>query len=195
MNNNIKHGNCMEFTPPKCRLLLTDIPYGEVNRSDSGLRKLDKDNADIVTFDTIDFMNHIYDCADIFIIFCGYQQFAEILEYFKTKPGTVRPLMWCKSNPSPMNGEYVLLNAVETAVWFKKRGTGKLPVKCKKNWYVHPTGSSKIHPTEKNHKLLEELITDNTVLGDVIYDPCMGSGSTGLVANKLENTILSRKRG
>lgn len=66
-----------------------------------------------------------------------------------------------------------------------RMGTGKLPVKCKKNWYVHPTGSSKIHPTEKNHKLLEELITDNTVLGDVIYDPCMGSGSTGLVANKL----------
>ena len=34
---------------------LTDIPYGEVNRKDSGLRKLDKGNADILSFDIEEF--------------------------------------------------------------------------------------------------------------------------------------------
>ena len=32
-------------------LTLTDIPYDMVNRSDNGLRNLDKGNADILTFD------------------------------------------------------------------------------------------------------------------------------------------------
>lgn len=31
-------------------LTITDIPYGEVNRSDNGLRNLNKENADILTF-------------------------------------------------------------------------------------------------------------------------------------------------
>ena len=31
-------------------LVLTDIPYGEVNRQSNGLRLLDKGNADIVGF-------------------------------------------------------------------------------------------------------------------------------------------------
>ena len=35
---------------------------------------------------------------------------------------------------------------------------------------------------KKNHKLLEELILDNTNENDTIIDCCMGSGSTGIVA-------------
>ena len=102
----------------------------------------------------------------------------------KAGKGTVRQIVWCKSNPSPMNGEYIYLSGVENAVWFKKRGTGKLNSRCKKNWFVHPTGSSKYHPTEKNHALLSELILDNTDGGDLVVDTCMGSGSTGIVAVK-----------
>lgn len=89
-----------------------------------------------------------------------------------------------KSNPSPMNGEYIYLSGTENAVWFKKSRTGKLNSKCKKNFFIHSTGSSKFHPTEKNHKLLEELILDNTNPDDLIVDTCMGSGSTGIVAIK-----------
>lgn len=178
------NGDCLNIDIPKCRLLLTDIPYGEVNRQSNGLRNLDKEKADIETFDLQTWLEHIYNSGDIFIIFCGYQQFAYILDYFKNKPGTARPITWCKSNPSPMNGEYIYLNATENAVWFKKRNTGKMNTKCKKNWFIHPTGSSKFHPTEKNHKLLEELILDNTNENDLVVDTCMGSGSTGIVALK-----------
>lgn len=169
----------------KAKLLLTDIPYEEVNRKDNGLRNLNKDKADIKTFEIKNFLNVIYEKADIFIIFCGQNQMSEIFCYFNDKQkqgkGTVRQLVWCKSNPSPMNGEYVYLSGTENAIWFKKKGTGKMNCKCKKNYFVHSTGSSKYHPTEKNHKLLEELILDNTNENDLIIDCCMGSGSTGIV--------------
>lgn len=39
-------------------------------------------------------------------------------------------------------------------------------------------------PTEKNHDLLKELILDNSVEGDVMFDPCSGSGSHLLVASE-----------
>ena len=48
--------------------------------------------------------------------------------------------------------------------------------------FEYPCGRSKIHPTEKNHKLLEELILDNSNPGDLVFDPCAGSGSHLLVA-------------
>lgn len=181
-------GDCLEEMKnvEKAKLLLTDIPYEEVNRKDNGLRNLNKDKADIKTFDLEMFLNTIYEKADIFIIFCGNEQYSTIYKYFSTKQkqhkGTVRQIIWAKSNPSPMNGEYIYLSSTENAVWFKKSGTGKLNCKCKKNYFIHSTGSSKYHPTEKNHKLLEELILDNTNENDLIIDCCMGSGSTGIVA-------------
>ena len=192
----LRCGDCLELMKdiPKQRMLLTDIPYEEVNRKDNGLRNLNKEKADIKTFEIKDFLNIIYDKADIFIIFCGQNQISEIFNYFNEKQkngkGTVRQLVWCKSNPSPMNGEYVYLSGTENAVWFKKKGTGKMNCKCKKNYFVHSTGSSKFHPTEKNHKLLEELILDNTNENDTIIDCCMGSGSTGIVAIKNNRNFI-----
>jgi len=182
--------NCMDINLPKCRLLLTDIPYEAVNRNDNGLRNLNKDKADIKTFELDKFLNHIYESADIFIIFCGNEQYSKIYDFFNNKEGTVRQIIWAKSNPSPMNGEYIYLNGTENAVWFKKKSTGKLNCKCKKNWFIHSTGSSKIHPTEKNHNLLRELIRDNSNENDLVIDTCMGSGSTGLIAKELNRQFL-----
>lgn len=186
MELKLVNGDCLNEYIPKCRLLLTDIPYEEVNRSDNGLRNLNKEKADDKTFEIQEFLETIYDSADIFIIFCEHRQLSEIYKFFgdkqKKKLGTVRQLVWCKTNPSPMNGEYIYLSGTENAVWFKKKGTGKMNTKCKKNYFMHSTGSSKFHPTEKNHKLLQELILDNTQENDLVVDTCMGSGSTGIVA-------------
>jgi site-specific DNA-methyltransferase (adenine-specific) len=43
----------------------------------------------------------------------------------------------------------------------------------------------KIHPTQKPVKLLEKLIKIFTDEGDVVIDPCAGSGSTLIAANNL----------
>ena len=178
----------------KQRLLLTDIPYDGVNRISNGIRNINKSQADVLTFNIQEWLELIYDKADIFIIFCGKNQMSEIFTWFNNKSlnnqGTVRQLVWCKTNPSPMNGEYVYLSSTENAIWFKKKGTGKLNSKCKKAYFNYPTGSSKYHPTEKNHKLLEELIKDNTNENDTVIDCCMGSGSTGIICKELNRNFI-----
>ena len=191
-------GDCMELMNniPKesIDLVLTDIPYNVVNREDNGLRKLDKENADILTFDLINFLEQLYDkTKSTIIIVCGKEQVSIIHSYFNDKQkkgkGTVRQLIWEKSNPSPMNGQHIYLSGVENAIWFKKRG-GTFNAHCKNTVFKYPIGRSKLHPTEKNHLLLQELILDNSNENDLILDPCMGSGSTGVVALQNNRNFL-----
>ena len=182
--------DCMNVHIQKCRLLLTDIPYGVVSRYDNGLRNLDKSKADIQTFDLLKFLNHIYDSFDICCIFCGREQVSIISNFFENKTGTTRQICWLKSNPSPMNGEYVYLSGIENAIWFKKRGTGKLNCKCKKNYFIYPCGKSKLHPTQKPVNLLEEIISDCSQPNDLVIDTCMGSGSTGVACKNLNRNFI-----
>ena len=201
MNKNkikLLQGDCMKLMNnipnESIDLVLTDIPYNEVNRKDNGLRKLDKENADILTFDLQEFLEQLYDKAkSTIIIFCGKEQVSIIHSYFNDKQkkgkGTVRQLIWEKSNPSPMNGQHIYLSGVENAIWFKKRG-GTFNAHCKNTVFKYPIGRSKLHPTEKNHLLLQELILDNSNENDLILDPCMGSGSTGVVALQNNRNFL-----
>ena len=169
-------------------LTITDIPYDGVNRKSNGLRNLDKGNADVITFDLHKFLDYVYELtAGTIIIFCGQNQLSEIFNYFdayaKQGKGTVRQLCYLKANASPMNGDYIYLSGVENAVWFKKRGA-TFNAHCKPNYFKYPCGRSKIHPTEKNHDLLKELILDNSNENDIVFDPCAGSGSHLLVAEE-----------
>ena len=184
------HGDCLELMKNipdgSVDLVLTDIPYGECNRNDNGLRNLNKENADIETFNLQEFLIEVYRVTKgTIVVFCGQHQFSEINNFFQEKQdknkGTVRQLVWRKTNPSPMNGKHIYLSGIENAVWFKKRG-GVFNANCKNTVFDYPCGRSKLHPTEKNHDLLKELIFDNSNEGDIVFDPCMGSGSHGLVA-------------
>lgn len=129
--NEVYNTDCIDFMKKmkanSVNLTLTDIPYGVVNRDSNGLRILDKNIADVMTFDIQDFLEEVYRISSsTIIIFCGKEQFSEIFDFFSNKQnmkkGTVREVIWQKSNPSPMNGQYVYLSGVENAVWFKKRG-------------------------------------------------------------------------
>ena len=44
--------------------------------------------------------------------------------------------------------------------------------------------------SEKNHGLLKELILDNSNEGDLVFDPCAGSGSHLLVAKENNRNFL-----
>ena len=189
------HGDCLEIMKniedKTANFILTDIPYAEVNRSSNGLRNLDKGNADVLTFDLYSFLEELYRITSNSIcIFCGREQFSTIYSFYANKKGTVRPIVWEKTNPSPMNGQHIYLSGVEFAVWFKKSGGGTFNAHCKNVVFRYPNGRSKLHPTEKNHDLLRDLILDNTNEYDVVFDPCCGSGSHCYVAKNLNRKFI-----
>lgn len=190
----IECGDClklMRFMPDNyVNLTLTDIPYDGVNRVSNGLRVLDKSKADIITFNLNDFLEEVYRVTKgTIIIFCGQNQLSEIFDYFKVKDGTVRQLIWKKTNPSPMNGQHIYLSGIENAIWFKKRGS-VFNAHCKNTVFEYPCGRSKLHPTEKNHDLLKELILDNSNENDIVFDPCLGSGTTAICSVELNRHYI-----
>lgn len=72
-----------------------------------------------------------------------------------------------------MNGKYIYLSGTENAIWFKKKGA-TFNAHCKSNVFRFPCGRGKLHPTEKNHDLIKDLILDNSNEGEVLFDPCAG---------------------
>ena len=87
----------------------------------------------------------------------------------------------------PSNGQYVYLSGLELAVWFKPRGYSTFNAFCKNTVFKYPipSGKKRLHKTQKHWDLWKELILDNSNEGDLIFDPCAGSGVTAWVA--LEN--------
>ena len=192
---NLMQGDCLELmkgVPDKSvDMILTDIPYGVVNRSDNGLRNLNKEKADIFDLDMNKMLDEFYRISSgQIIIFCGKEQFSDIYEFFANQKGTTRPIIWHKSNPSPMNGQYVYLSGVELAVWFKPKGRKVFNAHCKNTVFKHSNGSRKIHPTQKNVNLFEELIADNTNENEIVFDPFMGSGTTGVACKNLNRNFI-----
>ena len=122
--------NSVDFT-------LTDIPYDGVNRDTNGLRTLSKGSADVITFDLKEFVREVFRVTKNNIcIFCNWTQFSNIFNFLNNVNGggaTVRPIVWEKTNPSPMNGKNVYLSGVEFAVWAKKKR--KQSIQCQLQEY------------------------------------------------------------
>lgn len=137
--------------------------------------------------------------APAMIVFCSFQQMQTVIEYGK-KHGFENnyPLFFIKkSSGQALKANMRILGATEYAVVLFRdklpkfnngrqigedgkpiRGTGKMVL----NWFMWERDSKKdypkIHPTQKPVNLLKQLIEIFTDEGDVVIDPCAGSGTT-----------------
>lgn len=165
-------------------LTLTDIPYDEVNRKSGGLRNLDKSHADIITFPLDNFIDEIVRVTSGSIyIFCGSVQVSHIRSRLIEHGLSVRHCIWEKTNPSPMNGQHIWLSSIENCVFAKKSGA-VFNEHCKSAVWRNATERYKNHPTPKPVKLMSRLIEASSNIGDIVFDPCMGSGAVGLAAKQ-----------
>jgi site-specific DNA-methyltransferase (adenine-specific) len=183
--------NCMKLMEnDSVDMVLTDIPYGEVNRKHGSLRILDKGKADELTFELEPFVNELVRiCKGSFYIFCGTEQVSILRKMFVDKGLTTRLGIWEKSNPSPMNGEKLWLSGIECCV-FARKAKATFNEHCKNTVWRFPNGRSKQHPTEKPIKLFEYLVKASSNQNDILFDPCMGSGTTGVACKNLGRNFI-----
>lgn len=193
-NRTLYNGDCIEYMKSMEKksvdLLLTDIPYNEVNRKDNGLRSLNKGVADSAEFDLDEALKQFMRVTKGSIyVFCGIEQVSHIKKTFRENGLSTRLVIWNKTNPSPMNGDKIWLSSVECCVY------GKFPKAtfnehCKGSVLNFPSGRSKIHPTQKPLKLFEKIIEVSSNEGDVVFDPFMGSGTTGVASKNLNRKFI-----
>ncbi len=166
-------------------LLLTDIPYEQVNKPSGGLRRIDKGQANELNFNPLEFAHHTLRVTrGSAVIFCGKEQFSLLYEHFDRQGFTTRMIVWEKTNPMPMNGKHIFLSGVECAVHFRKPGAA-FNGHCRNTVFRFPNGSSRRHPTEKTLALFRELIELLTNPGDLVCDPCIGAGTTAVACQQL----------
>lgn len=130
--------------------------------------------------------------APAMIVFCSFQQMPMVIQYGK-KHGFKNsyPLYFVKNySAQVLKANMKIVGAVEHAVVLYREklpkfnngkaetGKGKMIF----NWFEWRRDSAKtypkIHPTQKPVALLKQLIDIFTDEGDVVIDPCAGSGST-----------------
>ena len=187
-------GDCLErmkeIPDNSVDMILTDIPYGEVNQKSSGLRALDKGVADECSIDLDEMiLECIRICKGSFYIFCGTQQISVIVTLFKHNKLTTRVGCWEKSNPSPMNGTKLWLSGMEFCV-FARKPKAVFNEHCKKALWRHPSGKSKIHPTQKPTALMEQLILASSNEGETVLDFTAGSFTTGVACKNLNRKFI-----
>ena len=125
------------------------------------------------------------------IVFCAFEQQFELIEKAKRYGlNNYINLVFRKNFSAQVlkanmrivgNCEYGLLFYRDKLPKFNNHG--KMIMNCI-DWERDNT-TPKIHPTQKPVKLLEKLIKIFTDEGDVVIDPCAGSGSTLLAAQNV----------
>lgn len=126
------------------------------------------------------------------IVFCSFQQQQMVIETAK-KHGfnNYIPLVFIKpTSPQVLKANMRICGATEYALVLYRE---KLPKFNNDghmilNWFEWQKDGAnipKIHPTQKPVKVLEKLINIFTDKGDVVIDPCAGSGSTLRAAHNL----------
>lgn len=131
--------------------------------------------------------------APAMIVFCAFEQMQMVADYGK-KYGFKKsyPLFFCKNySGQVLKANMKIVGATEFAVVLYR---DKLPKFNNGghmifNWFEWKRDSSreypKIHPTQKPISVLKRLIEIFTDPGDVVIDPCAGSGSTLRAAYEL----------
>lgn len=130
--------------------------------------------------------------APAMIVFCSFEQSQTIIKYGE-KHGFKHsyPIYFIKNySPQVLKANMKIIGAVEMAIVLyreklpKFRNGGRMIF----NWFKWvPDGKNipKIHPTQKPVTVLKELIRIFTDEGDVVIDPCAGSGTTLRAAREL----------
>lgn len=199
---NLYHGNSMEVLPDliaggcRAHCLVSDPPYlltsGGVNPSAehkkmSGIFNTEKyDNGGHLVacdIDWNDFMPLFYDILDDrahAYVMANNRNVAPLLNAAaKARFEFHNLLVWDKVTATP--NRWYMKNCEFTGFFYK--GAARQINDCASMSCIrYPHRDESAHPTEKPVGLMEYYILNSTQPGDVVIDPFMGSGSTGVAA-------------
>ena len=134
------------------------------------------------------------------VIFNDWKNMSYIVNALETNGFEIKDLIrWKKTNPMPRNRDRRFITDYEVAVWAVKKG-GKWTFNRLSDTYERPEIVSKItsksekilggHPTQKPVEVMEWIINRLTNVGDLIFDPFMGSGTTGVACLKTNRKFV-----
>lgn len=188
--------------------ILTDPPYnlGKHSTGNIPLPGRTAMNNDVADWDKIDFNPEEW--ANDFIrilkptgnlfIFTSYNQLGRWYNCLDHRFDTSNFMIWHKTNPAPKIFKAGFLNSCEMifTCWNKKHTWNFSSQKEMHNFIESPICmrperlSSPKHPTQKPVSILKRMIEIASNPNDIIYDPFMGVGSTGVATLELGRRFI-----
>jgi len=112
----------------------------------------------------------------------------------------INDIIWFKPNAPPLIQKNRFVPSTEL-IWVASKSKHyyfnyELAVKLSNGkqmrnlWEIPAERHKTPHPTEKPEKLLERIILIGSKEGDTIFDPFMGSGTTGVVAKRFNRNFI-----
>lgn len=208
MNNiTLKQGNCLEIIKEiqdeSIDLIITDPPY-KLNHTTGGRTNIGMENKwqgnikagnAVMDFDlSIKFSEWLPEIYRVLksqshcYIFCNDKNVQELLNQ-STKVGFRESniLVWLKNNACP--NKYYMKNCEFILFLYKGKAKSINNMSTKAVIQIQNiNGKEKFHPVQKPIELLQIFISNSSNENDIVLDPFMGSGSTGVAAK-----ILNRK--
>ena len=193
-------GDCLEVMKQipqnSIDMIITDIPYN-ISKKNNFKTMKDRTGRNGIDFGNWDY-NFDESCLSKFmplittnggmIIFHSFDQIGIITETLCDYMDLKDRVIWEKTNPMPRNRDRRYITNTEMFSWFVMRKAKWTFNRQHDNYdssvirYPSESGGSfkRYHPTQKNLKMMEEIVLRHSNANDTILDPFMGSGSTGL---------------
>lgn len=188
--------------------ILTDPPYnlGQHSTGNIPLPGRSAMNNDVAEWDMVDFNPEEW--ADEFIrilkptgnlfIFTSYNQLGRWYNCLDHKFDTSNFMIWHKTNPAPKIFKAGFLNSCEMifTCWNKKHTWNFISQAEMHNFIESPICmrperlNNPKHPTQKPVSILKKMIEIASNKDDIVFDPFMGVGSTGVAALNLERRFI-----
>jgi len=201
-------GDCFDILPTldvRADAVITDPPYCIRNtrghglylqkRMESMLGQLQDEGLNLsIEKKYLEIIAQIQDIPNLYI-FCNTKQIPMYLDYFHTEQGCKFDiLIWHKTNAFPSHSNKYLADK-EFILFFRRGGycnprtyedgatvfTSGINIKDKKRW---------LHPTIKPLALIEKIVRNSTAEEQLIVDPFMGSGTTGVAAAQMGRAFI-----
>lgn len=189
-------------------LILTDPPYNIAKYSTGNIALPGREalNNDIASWDMVDidprefideFKRILKPNGNIFI-FTSYNLIGKWHEVFDKEFDTFQFFIWHKTNPAPKIFKNGFLNSCEMIIcmWNKGHKWNFSNQNEMHNFFESPICmrperlSNPKHPAQKPVKLLKHIIKIASNPGDIVFDPFMGVGSTGVAALELKRKFI-----
>ena len=188
--------------------ILTDPPYnlGQHSTGNIPLPGRSAMNNDVADWDMIDFNPEEW--ADEFIrilkptgnlfIFTSYNQLGRWYNCLDHRFDTSNFMIWHKTNPAPKIFKAGFLNSCEMifTCWNKKHTWNFISQAEMHNFIQSPICMSPErlkdpkHPSQKPVVILKKMLEIASNKDDVVFDPFMGVGSTGVAALELDRRFI-----
>lgn len=189
-------------------LILTDPPYN-LSPYSTGNIKLSwrkEINNDLAEWDKVEFkpsdwveeFKRILKPTGNIFVFCSYNLIGKWHEAFDPEFDTFQFMVWHKTNPVPKVLRAGFLNSCELIVCMWDKGhTWNFSNQREMHNFIETSicmgperTRTPFHPTQKPEKVLKHIVKVASKEGDVVFDPFMGVGSSGVAALNLGRKFI-----